>query len=252
MAPFADARRFELEGPEVLLSPKAAQNLGLAFHELCTNALKYGALSAADGRVRVAWQIDGTGEEGRLHLGWKETDGPAVGTPERVGFGRVVSEQMLVDALGAAVTTHFGRGGVEWQLELPAGQFSAAPAKSPELRKAVCLAGSRGVACRPQLGAAARPRPHARKRPAELLGPSSGPIQGDAMAKEDMLEFPGVVTELLPNATFRVKLENNHEIIAHTAGKLRKNRIRVLAGDKVLCQMTPYDLSKGRLTYRFR
>jgi translation initiation factor IF-1 len=72
------------------------------------------------------------------------------------------------------------------------------------------------------------------------------------MAKEGMLEFPGVVTELLPNATFRVKLENEHEIIAHTAGRLRRNRIRVLAGDKVLCEMTPYDLSKGRLTYRFR
>ncbi len=72
------------------------------------------------------------------------------------------------------------------------------------------------------------------------------------MAKEDVLEFPGTVTELLPNATFRVKLENDHEIIAHTAGKLRKNRIRVLAGDKVLCEMTPYDLTKGRLVYRFR
>jgi translation initiation factor IF-1 len=72
------------------------------------------------------------------------------------------------------------------------------------------------------------------------------------MPKEEMLEFPGTVTELLPNATFRVKLENDHEIIAHTAGKLRKNRIRVLAGDKVLCEMTPYDLTKGRLTYRFR
>jgi translation initiation factor IF-1 len=72
------------------------------------------------------------------------------------------------------------------------------------------------------------------------------------MAKEDVLEFPGIVTELLPNATFRVKLENGHEIIAHTAGKLRKNRIRVLAGDKVLCEMTPYDLTKGRLVYRFR
>jgi translation initiation factor IF-1 len=72
------------------------------------------------------------------------------------------------------------------------------------------------------------------------------------MAKEDVLEFPGTVSELLPNATFRVKLDNGHEIIAHTAGKLRKNRIRVLAGDKVLCEMTPYDLTKGRLTYRFR
>ena len=65
------------------------------------------------------------------------------------------------------------------------------------------------------------------------------------MAKEEVLEFTGVVTELLPNAMFRVKLENNHEILAHTAGKMRKNRIRVLAGDKVNVEMTPYDLSKG-------
>ena len=72
------------------------------------------------------------------------------------------------------------------------------------------------------------------------------------MTKEELLEFPGVVTELLPNATFRVKLENEHEIIAHTAGRMRKNRIRVLAGDKVLVEMTPYDLTKGRITYRFR
>ena len=56
------------------------------------------------------------------------------------------------------------------------------------------------------------------------------------MAKEELLEFPGTVTELLPNATFRVTLENDHEIIAHTAGKMRKNRIRVLAGDKVLVE----------------
>jgi translation initiation factor IF-1 len=72
------------------------------------------------------------------------------------------------------------------------------------------------------------------------------------MSKEELLEFPGVVSELLPNATFRVKLENEHEIIAHTAGKMRKNRIRVLTGDKVLIEMTPYDLTKGRITYRFK
>ncbi len=75
---------------------------------------------------------------------------------------------------------------------------------------------------------------------------------GDNMAKEDILEFPGVVKELLPNATFRVELENGHEIIAHTAGKMRKNRIRVLAGDKVQVEMTPYDLTKGRINYRFK
>ena len=72
------------------------------------------------------------------------------------------------------------------------------------------------------------------------------------MAKEDLIEFTGVVAELLPNAMFRVKLENKHEIIAHTAGKMRKNRIRVLAGDKVLVEMTPYDLTKGRITFRFK
>ena len=58
--------------------------------------------------------------------------------------------------------------------------------------------------------------------------------------------------ELLPNATFRIELENGHEIIGHTAGKMRKNRIRVLAGDKVLVEMSPYDLTKGRVTYRFK
>ena len=77
-------------------------------------------------------------------------------------------------------------------------------------------------------------------------------IKGEKLAKEELLEFPGVVTELLPNATFKVKLENDHEIIAHTAGKMRKNRIRVLAGDQVTVEMTPYDLTKGRITYRHK
>jgi translation initiation factor IF-1 len=72
------------------------------------------------------------------------------------------------------------------------------------------------------------------------------------MAKEELLEFPGVVEELLPNATFRVKLENDHELIAQVSGKMRKNRIRVLAGDKVMVEMTPYDLTKGRITFRFK
>ena len=67
-----------------------------------------------------------------------------------------------------------------------------------------------------------------------------------------MLEFNGTVTELLPNAMFRVKLENNHEILAHTSGKLRKNRIRVLTGDKVFVEVTPYDLTKGRITFRLK
>ena len=71
------------------------------------------------------------------------------------------------------------------------------------------------------------------------------------MVKQDLLEFRGKVTELLPNAMFRVKLENNHEVLAHTAGKLRKNRIRVLAGDQVMVEVTPYDLTTGRIIFRY-
>ena len=70
------------------------------------------------------------------------------------------------------------------------------------------------------------------------------------MSKEDAIEFQGVVSELLPNAMFKVKLDNDHEVIAHTSGKMRKNRIRVLGGDRVTVEMTPYDLTKGRITFR--
>ena len=70
------------------------------------------------------------------------------------------------------------------------------------------------------------------------------------MSKEDAIEFQGVVSDLLPNSMFKVKLDNDHEVIAHTSGKMRKNRIRVLAGDRVTVEMTPYDLTKGRITFR--
>ena len=75
--------------------------------------------------------------------------------------------------------------------------------------------------------------------------------KGAVLAKQDFFLFWGKVTEILPNAMFRVKLENNHEVLAHTAGKLRKNRIRVLTGDNVLVEVTPYDLTKGRIIFRF-
>lgn len=70
------------------------------------------------------------------------------------------------------------------------------------------------------------------------------------MSKEDLVEFTGSVTEILPNAMFRVELENGHKILAHTSGKMRKNRIRILVGDKVTIEMTPYDLEKGRIVFR--
>lgn len=72
------------------------------------------------------------------------------------------------------------------------------------------------------------------------------------LAKEEALQMEGVVTETLPNTTFRVELENGHVVIAHISGKMRKHYIRILTGDKVTVELTPYDLSKGRITYRGR
>ena len=72
------------------------------------------------------------------------------------------------------------------------------------------------------------------------------------MAKEEHIEMEGTVIETLPNTTFRVELENGHVVIAHISGKMRKHYIRILTGDKVTVQLTPYDLSKGRITYRAR
>ena len=72
------------------------------------------------------------------------------------------------------------------------------------------------------------------------------------MAKQDVIELEGTVTDTLPNAMFKVELENGHEILAHVSGKIRMNYIRILPGDKVTVEMSPYDLSKGRITYRYK
>jgi translation initiation factor IF-1 len=72
------------------------------------------------------------------------------------------------------------------------------------------------------------------------------------MSKQSIILQDGVVTEALPNAMFRVKLENGHEILAHISGKMRMHYIRILPGDKIKVEMSPYDLSKGRITYRYK
>ena len=72
------------------------------------------------------------------------------------------------------------------------------------------------------------------------------------MAKEDTLEVTGIVLESLPNAMFRVELENRHQVLAHVSGKMRKNFIRILTGDRVLVELSPYDLTRGRITYRYK
>ena len=72
------------------------------------------------------------------------------------------------------------------------------------------------------------------------------------MPKEDLIEFDGVVLELLPDARFKVRLDNGHETLAYSSGKMKKNRIRILAGDRVTVEMTPYDLTKGRINFRHK
>ncbi|BBL70254.1 translation initiation factor IF-1 [Methylogaea oryzae] len=72
------------------------------------------------------------------------------------------------------------------------------------------------------------------------------------MAKEDVIEMEGKIVEALPNTTFRVELDNGHVITAHISGKMRKNYIRILNGDRVKVEMTPYDLTKGRITFRLK
>jgi translation initiation factor IF-1 len=70
--------------------------------------------------------------------------------------------------------------------------------------------------------------------------------------KDDTIEVTGIVLESLPNAMFRVELENKHQVLAHVSGKMRKNFIRILTGDRVLIELSPYDLSRGRITYRYK
>lgn len=76
------------------------------------------------------------------------------------------------------------------------------------------------------------------------------PRMEETMSKEDVIEIEGVVVEKLPNAMFKVELENGHQVLAHISGKLRKNFIRILPGDTVTMEMSPYDLTKGRITWR--
>lgn len=72
------------------------------------------------------------------------------------------------------------------------------------------------------------------------------------MAKQDTIKVDGIITDILPNTTFKVKLENGHIILAHISGKMRMNYIKILQGDKVTVELSPYDLTKGRITYRYK
>jgi PAS domain S-box-containing protein len=113
----ANGSRIRLEGPRVFLQSEAVQNISLALHELATNASKYGALSNATGSIHISWQLLAT--KG-LHLEWQERGGPSVTVSTQSGFGRMVIERMVPQALGGSATLDFPPTGVVWQLQLPA------------------------------------------------------------------------------------------------------------------------------------
>ncbi|HEY0085499.1 MAG TPA: sensor histidine kinase, partial [Allosphingosinicella sp.] len=118
IAPYCGHReRFGVDGPDLALPPKVAVSLALGLHELCTNAAKYGALSRAEGRVRVGWSAKG----GRLQLEWRETGGPPVEAPSRRGFGTRMIERGLASELGGKVEIAFEPAGVVCRIdaELP-------------------------------------------------------------------------------------------------------------------------------------
>jgi PAS domain S-box-containing protein len=123
LVPFVEIQssRFELAGPDVVVTAEAAQAIGLAIHELATNAIKYGALSEPSGRVKVSWMFDGNaGAPGQLSLNWTEQGGPPVSPPSRKGFGHVVIGEMVERALNGKVAVDFAQQGLQWSVSIPA------------------------------------------------------------------------------------------------------------------------------------
>lgn len=123
LAPFAgiESSRLELAGPDVVVTAEAAQALGLAIHELATNAIKYGALSLPAGKVSVSWAFDGEAGAARpLLLNWVEQGGPQVTPPQRKGFGHVVIGEMVERSLHGKVAMEFAAEGLNWSVSIPA------------------------------------------------------------------------------------------------------------------------------------
>lgn len=108
-----------VEGPAIRLAPKTAVTFAMAMHELCTNALKYGALSAPDGRIEVRWTIDEDAQGKRLRLKWEEKQGPPVQPPARRGFGSRMIERALASELGGEIKLEFRPEGLVCSIDAP-------------------------------------------------------------------------------------------------------------------------------------
>jgi two-component sensor histidine kinase len=112
--------RISLDGPtDLIIRPRAAEALGLAVHELVTNALKYGALSNREGEVHVSWQANGSAEEPIFRVTWREVGGPPVTPPSKSGFGSILIERNVRAALGAKVEIDYAAGGLVWEVVAP-------------------------------------------------------------------------------------------------------------------------------------
>jgi two-component sensor histidine kinase len=132
LAPFieTDSARVAVDGAEVIVTAQAAQALGLAFHELATNAAKYGALSTATGTVTVVWRFDEEDAERPLRLSWLEESELAITPPHRKGFGHVVLEQIVATSIEGRVTMDFAPHGLRWMVLIPRANLVTADSPS--------------------------------------------------------------------------------------------------------------------------
>ncbi len=119
LAAFADGTKDSVDGPELNMSTNAAHWIGLAIHELATNALKYGSLSVPRGRVHIAWTVLPADGGDRFQLQWRETDGPTVSPPDRRGFGGRLVQELIASAVSGKATHDFQTRGVIWTLDAP-------------------------------------------------------------------------------------------------------------------------------------
>jgi two-component sensor histidine kinase len=119
LAPYRRNANASIEGPDLPLMPEPAQALAIALHELVTNAVRYGALSTADGRVAVWWQVAGELGSARLNLVWQEADGPAVATPDEQGVGSRLIRSVLHHKLGGKAELRVAPTGVRCEMEVP-------------------------------------------------------------------------------------------------------------------------------------
>jgi len=129
LAPYRTNTNVSVEGSDLPLTPQAAQALAMVLHELATNAVKYGALSTADGRVVVRWQVAGEISSAQLSLVWQEADGPTVMTSTRQGFGTRLIDNVVHHELGGRVELSLPPTGVRCEIEVPLARLAGGPIK---------------------------------------------------------------------------------------------------------------------------